>query len=301
MKAIDSFVLDYLAGGISAKEFREIALKTLPDEGSNVDGEGFVTTREEDDSDIVVHQTEILASEKNKRVGASPPKPEVDMQLASVVEEEEDRVEPQLEAAKNETARKSEEKREGTNALPSDHDELVQLHFAAIARASGANESNTTDIDMDLLRQNIGHIYVDDDAFSLGTFNSSSAASNISENSGSALSMQRKRHDDKNAEEKLPSLLDMIPLKYFFDTLISDVLAAKKGGYDEHEEREIDEERTEDRDESKSVPRFISNKREVRDKTRVDAELQSLIEKFRAGSEPGNEEIRILMEKYRRL
>ena len=52
MKAIDSFVLDYLAGGISATEFREIALKTLPDEGSNVDGEGFVTTREEDDSDI---------------------------------------------------------------------------------------------------------------------------------------------------------------------------------------------------------------------------------------------------------
>jgi hypothetical protein len=28
-------------------------------------------------------------------------------------------------------------------------------------------------------------------------------------------------------------------------------------------------------------------------------ELQALIEKFRAGSEPGHEEIRILMEKYR--
>ena len=73
MKAIDSFVLDYLDGGISAKEFRELALKTLPDDGSNMD-------REEGDSGIVVRKDEILASEKKKRVGAGPPKPEVDTQ-----------------------------------------------------------------------------------------------------------------------------------------------------------------------------------------------------------------------------
>ena len=290
MKAIDSFVLDYLDGGISAKEFRELALKTLPDDGSNMD-------REEGDSGIVVRKDEILASEKKKRVGAGPPKPEVDTQ------EEEQRIEPNFEAAKSKTvSRRSEEKREGAHALPSDLNELVQLHFAAIARASGAKEFSTTDIDIDidLLRQNIGRIYADDDACSLGTFNSSSAASNISENSGSALSMQRKRYDEKNAEEKLPSWLDMIPLKYFFDSLISDVLAATKG--EEHEEHELDEESIDERDGGKSVPKFISNKREVRDnKKRVDAELQSLIQKFRDGSESGHEEIRVLMEKYRSL
>lgn len=284
VKAIDSLVLDFLDGTMDAKQFRELALKTLP---------------EENDSGIVVHKDEILASEKKKRIGG-PPKPEVDAPLASVVKEEEQRIEPNFEAAKNKTVRRSEEEREGAHALPSGLDELVQLqlHFAAIARASGANESSTTDIDMDLLRQNIGRIYADDDACSLGTFNSSSATSNVSENSGSALSMQRKRYDDKNAEEKLPSWLDMIPLKYFFDTLISDVLAATKD-QDDCEEREFDEESIDERDGRRSVPKFISNKREVRDKKRVDAELQSLIEKFRAGSEPGHEEIRVLMEKYR--
>ena len=293
MKALDSFVLDYLDGGISAKEFRELALKTLPDDGSNVD-------REKGDSGIVVRKDEILASEKKKRV-EGPPKPEVDTQ------EEEQRIEPNYEAAKNKTViRRREEKREGAHALPSDLDELVQLHFAAIARASGAKEFSTTDIDIDidLLRQNIGRIYADDDACSLGTFNSSSAASNISENSGSALSMQRKRYDDKNTEEKLPSWLDMIPLKYFFDTLISDVLAATKDeeGREEREEHEFDDESIDERDGGKSVPEFVSNKREVRDnKKRVDAELQSLIEKFRDGSESGHEEIRVLMEKYRSL
>lgn len=297
MKAIDSFVLDYLDGGISAKEFRELALKTLPDDGSNVD-------REEGDPGSVAHKDEILASEKKKPIGG-PPKPEVDTPLASVVKEEEQRIEPNFEAAKNKTVRWSKEKREGAHALPSDLDELVQLHFAAIARASGAKESSTADIDidMDLLRQNIGRIYADDDACSLGTFNSSSAASNISENSGSALSMQRKRYDDKNAEEKLPSWLDMIPLKYFFDTLISDVLAAAKDEErEEREEHEADEESIDERDGGKSVPKFISNKREFGDnKKRVDAELQSLIEKFRDGSESGYEEIRVLMEKYRSL
>eukprot|EP00563_Minutocellus_polymorphus_P006659 CAMPEP_0181044924 /NCGR_PEP_ID=MMETSP1070-20121207/13528_1 /TAXON_ID=265543 /ORGANISM="Minutocellus polymorphus, Strain NH13" /LENGTH=325 /DNA_ID=CAMNT_0023123407 /DNA_START=11 /DNA_END=988 /DNA_ORIENTATION=+ len=305
MEAVDSFILDYLDGGISIQEFRDFALETLPDANEMIGEDSVAVTstciaratptnspssvKEEDDSNAIpTRETKISTAEKKKQTGR-PPKPEVT--VARCVDEE--RIVETVDAS-DEAARKREvEKREGACVLPSNPDELVQLHFAAMFSVSEVDKCDRND-DVDFVRRSVGHMYAGDDACSLGTFNSSSDVSNISENSGSALSMHGKSQVDIEGE-KLPTCLDMIPLKHFFDVLTS-------GHSSSAEDQELEErEQCEEESVKRNTCKNISKKKKMQNKEVVDAELQSLIEKFRAGSGPGGQEVRALMDKYRAL